>query len=171
MNTEEFGKRYLECAEDIANVLRGEKMFDEDLVHDTYIAVYEYSQEAEIGDMVNTFVTFYKNLWKRREKDAGYFDVCDHQTMVEKYDRIDEDDWAYREKVGDRVDALMERLQAEPLPGERNHERAVVILRLYREGLSNVEIAKRLKIDESTVRGYKKRAIYGLKDPSKLTII
>ena len=56
MDTEEFGKRYLECAEDIANVLRGEKIYDEDLVHDTYIAVYEYSQKAEIVDMSESLI-------------------------------------------------------------------------------------------------------------------
>ena len=164
MDTEEFGKRYLECAEDIANVLRGEKIYDEDLVHDTYIAVYEYSQKAEIGDMVNVFVTFYKNLQKQQEKETGNVELCgDYGMLIEKYDRIDEDDWEYRERVLEYLDDIMEEFCKNPLPGERNHERACDVLELYRNGLTFREIADEFGIKCSTVHEYFKRAVRRMK--------
>ena len=155
MTSEQFGKTYLRYEKNIAKVLRTQKIYDEDLLHDTYIAVYELSQQEQIGDFVNTFVTFYRNLRKRQEK----------------YDRIDEDDWKHREQMGQLVDEMMEFYRTHLLPGERNHERSCEILKLFRAGLSNVEIAKTLKIDESTVRRYIKRAILGFKSPSKMTTI
>ena len=170
MDTEEFGKRYLQYEQDIEKVLRGLKIYDEDLMHDTYIALYEHSQEAEIGDFVDAFVAFYKARYKRRGEHESYYVTCDNQTMVEKYDRIDEDDWEYREQLGDKIDKLMAYYRTHPSPGEHNHERSCEVLTLYRSGLSNVDIAKTLKIDESTVRRYIKRAILGLKSPSKMAI-
>lgn len=68
------------------------------------------------------------------------------------------------------VENLIGYYCAHPLPGERNHERACEILVLYRQGLSYVEIAKRLKIDESTAKKYFKRTIMRLKDHGKMTI-
>ena len=171
MEAEEFGERYLEYEQDIMKVLRKQKIYDEDLVHDTYIALYEYSQEDEIHDFVDTFVSFYKTRYMRREEHESNYETCDDATMIEKYDRIDEDDWEYRERIGQQMDVLMEIYRVNLLPRARNHERGCKILRLFCDGLSNVEIAKTLKIDESTVRRYIKRAILGFKSPSKMAII
>ena len=171
MVTEEFGKRYLQYEQDIEKVLRKQKIYDEDLMHDTYIALYEHSQQAEIKDFVNTFVAFYKNLCKRQKMRENYYVVCDDREMVEKYDRVDEDDWKRREQDAERVDNLIGYYCAHSHLGERNHQRACDILKLYREGLSYVEIAKRLKIDESTVKKYFKRTIKRLKGHGEVTTI
>ena len=160
MDTEEFGKRYLEHEGDIANVLRGLGIYDEDLMHDTYISLYEYAQEAEIGDYVNAFVTFYKNQRKRQKKAAEKIELCgDYGMLVEKYDRIDEDDWKYREQVSDRVDTLMDELRKRPLYGERNRKQAYKILRLYREGLTFDAIAKKMKTSPQAVQQQLSRTI------------
>ena len=171
MNSEQFGKTYLQYERNIEKVLREKKIYDEDLMHDTYIALYQHSQHAEIRDFVNTFVSFYLTRHKRREEYESNYEACDNATMIEKYDRIDEDDWEYRERLGEQMDEMMEFYLTHPWHKERNHKRGCEILRLYCEGLSKVEIAKKLKIDESTVRKYLKRAILGFKSPSKMATI
>jgi len=171
MTTTQFAQTYLQFEQNIAKVLRKQKIYDEDLMHDTYIALYEYSQHAEIRDFVSSFVEFYKKLRRRQKVNDSHYDTCDNATMIEKYDRIDEDDWEYRERLGRQMDILLEIYREHPLPRERNHQRGCEILKLFCEGLSNVEIAKIVKIDESTVRKYIKRAILGFKSPSNLTTI
>ena len=68
MDAQQFGKTFLACQTHILKALRRLHIFDEDLLHDTYIALYEHSQHAQIGDFVNTFVTFYRNLHRRRSE-------------------------------------------------------------------------------------------------------
>ena len=163
MNSEEFGKTYLQHEQDIKNVLLGLKIYDEDLMHDTYLALHEHSQEAEIGNFVDAFVAFYKNLRKRQKKEAENFEVCDYMTMVEKYDRIDEDDWRRRERIMQSIDDMIEEFYKNPHPNERNHERACDVLELYRNGLTFREIARELGIKCSTVHEYYRRATKRLK--------
>ena len=163
MNPTQFGQTYLQYEANIVKVLRKQKIYDEDLLHDTYIALYEHSPHPSTEDFVTTFVSFYKNLYDWQNKHESQCIVCDDTEIVEKFDRPDESDLAYREKVGERVDKLIAYFSAHPLPGERNHQRACQILRLYRAGYSHVEIAKTLKIHESTVKKYFKRIIEGLK--------
>ena len=171
MNAQQFAQTYLQHEPSITKVLRKQKIYDEDLLHDTYIALYEHSQNEEITDFVNTFVSFYRTRHKRRREYNSHYETCDDATMIEKYDRIDEDDWKYREKLGQWMDRMMEFYRTHPLHKERNHERGCEILRLYCSGLSNVEIAKTVNIDESTVRRYIKRVINGFKSPSKMATI
>ena len=163
MEAEEFGERYLEYEEDIMKVLRKQKIYDEDLVHDTYIALYEFSPHPRAEDFVKTFVEFYKNLHRRRKKDADNFETCDNATMIEKYDRIDEDDWERRERLMQCIDVIFAEFSENPLPGERNHERACAVLDLYRNGLTFREIADELGIKCSTVHAYFSRAIRRMK--------
>ena len=163
MDTNEFGRRYVENEERRAKVLRGLRIYDEDLLHDTYIALYEHSQEAEIGDFVDAFVAFYKNLRKRHEKHESNYITCDNATMVKHFDRADESDLEYREQVGRRVDSLLRYYASHPQPGERNHKRACKILRLYCQGLNECEISNKLKISQSAVSQTLERAIERLK--------
>ena len=163
MTSEQFGKTYLQHEQDIANVLRKQRIYDEDLLHDTYIALYEHSPHPKPEEFVTTFVTFYHNLRKRQVKDSSYFEVCDDATMIEKYDRIDEDDWKQRELLEQYLDYIFENFRENPLPGIRNHERACQVLQLFREGLTFREIAEKLGIKCSTAHEYFSRAINGLK--------
>ena len=163
MDTNEFGQTYLQYEANIAKVLNKQKIYDEDLLHDTYIALYEYSQNEEIDDFVNTFVEFYKNLRKRMKKDADFFETCDNATMIEKYDRIDEDDWKRRERDLERLDDILREFSENRLRYERNHERACAVLDLYRNGLTFREIADELGIKCSTAHEYFSRAIKRMK--------
>ena len=66
MTPEQFAQAYLTHEEYIQKVLRSLKIYDDDLLHDTYIALYEHSQHAEIEDFTNTFVAFYRARDKRQ---------------------------------------------------------------------------------------------------------
>lgn len=171
MDAQLFAQTYLQYEQNIVKVLRSQKIYDEDLLHDTYIALYDHSQHAEIRDFLKTFIAFYRTRCKRRIEHESPYIACDNATLVEHFDRPEETDLDYREQIGRRVDNLIGYYCAHPLPGERNHKRACEILLLYREGLSYVEIAKRLKIDESTVKKYFKRTIMRLKDHGKMATI
>jgi len=162
MNSEQFGKTYLRYEANIAKVLHQLKIYDEDLLHDTYIALYNHSQHAEIRDFVNTFVAFYRARDKRREDHEEPFECCDN-TQLLNYDRPDESDLAYREQLGRRVDGLLRYFVSHPQPGERNHKRACKILRLYCQGLNECEISNMLKISQSAVSQTLERAIERLK--------
>ena len=163
MDTNEFGRRYVENEERIAKVLRGLRIYDEDLLHDTYIALYEHSPQPREDEFVKTFVEFYKNLHKRQKLYNDHFEVCDDATMIEKYDRIDEDDWRRRERLEQCIDDIIEKYLTNPLPNERNHERGLKILQLYREGLTFREIAAQLGIKCSTAHEYFSRAVRRMK--------
>ena len=83
------------------------------------------------------------------------------------FDRTDDSDLAYREQVGKRVDSLIRYYATHPQPGERNHRRACKILRLYRQGLTEVEISNKLKISQPTVHQHLERIIERLKAIAK----
>ena len=163
MTTEQFGQTYLQYEPNITKVLRKQNIFDEDLLHDTYIALYQHSQHAEIRDFVNTFVSFYRTRHMRREEKESYYETCDNQTVVEHYDRADKSDLVYRERVCKRVDKIIEQLIERPLPGERNRIRAVKILCLYREGLTFEQIAHKLKTSKQAVEQQFSRTIEKLR--------
>ena len=169
MTTDEFAQAYLENEANISNILHGLHIFDMDLLHDTYIALYDHSQHADILNFTNTFVSFYRARHKRRGTYESHYEPCDN-TQILNYDRPDESNLEYREQVGRRVDSLLRYYVSHPQPGERNHKRACQILQMYINGLSNVEIAKNLNIDESSVRRHLQRIIKRLKGPSKLAI-
>lgn len=171
MTQQQFSTAFLRYEPNITKVLRSQNIYDQDLLHDTYIALYEHSPHAEITDFTSTFVAFYRARHKRRIEHDAHFLPCDNTTLIDHFDRPDESDLDYREQIGQRVDDLLGWFDAHPLPGERNHERAVKILTLYRDGLSHVEIAKQLKIHESTVKKYFKRTILRLKDHAQMVTI
>ncbi len=163
MTQEQFSQTYLQYEPNILKVLRHQHIYDDDLLHDTYIALYEYSLQTEIRDFVSSFVEFYKRLSKRRDKHEDPLIACDNTTMVEHFDRPDECELAYREQVGRRVDRLLRYYVSHPQPEERNHKRACKILRLYCQGLNECEISNKLKISQSAVSQTLDRAIKRLK--------
>ena len=162
MTPEQFAQAYLTHEEYIQKVLRSLKIYYDDLLHDTYIALYEHSQHAEIEDFTNTFVAFYRARDKRQTEREAHYTCCDN-TQLLNYDLPDESDLAYREQVGRRVDSLLRYYATHPQPGERNHQRTLKILRLYCQGLTEQEISDKLKISQPTVHQYLARAIERLK--------
>ncbi len=162
MNENDFANSYLQHEETIKKVLRSKKIYDEDLLHDTYIALYEHSQQAEIRDYVNTFVSFYMTRHLRREEHESNYDCCDDRQLLH-YDRADESDLAYREAVGRKMDRLLRYYVSHPQKGERNHQRACKVLRLYCQGYNEVEISNKLKISQQAVSQHLERAIARLK--------
>ena len=151
MKQEDFSRIYLRHEQQIIRALRSLQIYDEDRLHDTYIALYEHSQHTEILDFATTFVKFYRTLQRRANDQATHFIPCSPEEMVQQFDRPDESDLHYREQVAQRVDALIEEYRHHPFPGERNHQRAVRILQLYRSGLTPREIAKRIRVTQRTV--------------------
>ena len=170
MTGQEFGELYLRHEENIRKVLNSKKILDEDLIHDTYIALYEDSQHNEIGDFVNAYVEFYGNLIKRQEEHESHYECHDHAHML-NFDRPDDSDLEYREQVGKRVDSLIRHYAAHPQKGEHNHRRTCKILRLYRQGLTEREISNKLKISHQTVHQYIEYAFRRLKYCQKKTTI
>ena len=170
MTGQEFGEKYLQYEENIKKVLMSREIYDEDLLHDTYIALYEDSQKNEISDFVNAYVEFYGNLLKRQEEHESHYDCHDNAHML-NFDRPDDSDLEYREQVGKRVDKLIRYYNKHPHKGERNHERAYKILKLYLEGRNFREIAKIVKLDVSVVYRYLERALKRIKEQQEMTTI
>ena len=166
MTPEQFAQAYLENEANISNILHGLHIFDMDLLHDTYIALYDHSQHAEILNFTNTFVSFYRARHKRRGTYESYYEPCDN-TQILNYDRPDESDLEYREQVGRRVDSLLRYYVSHPQPGERNHKRACKIMRLYCQGLTEDEISDKLKISQQAVNQSLARSIERLKVVAK----
>ena len=129
MTEEEFGKAYIANKDDIEQELKGLQIYDMDLYHDTYIALYEDSQEKEIRNFKNA--------------DMSY-----------TFDRAESSDTDYNEEVGRRVDAIIDYYCTHPPKGARNHECACEILKLFCKGLSIREIAAELGIGKSTAHQY-----------------
>ena len=171
MNEQEFGERYVRYATNIEKVLKRLEIYDEDLLHDTYIALYYHSRHAEIVDFVNTFVAFYKTRCKRKEEHESHYDACEDSEMLEKYDRADESDLEYREEVGKKVDKLMRYLKKHPQPGAHNHKQACKILRLHLEGLTEREISNKLKISQQAVNQSLRRTIEWLQRCQEMATI
>lgn len=171
MEAEQFGKTYLAHQTNIMKILHRLRIFDADLLHDTYIALYDHSQQAEIGDFVNTFVAFYRARYKRRGQHESHYITYDNTTLVEQFDREDESDLDYRERVAQCVDDILAKYAENPLPGERNHERSVKVLQLYREGLTFREIAAELGIDVAAVHRHFDRAVKRIKSQQEMATI
>lgn len=154
MKQEQFSQIYLRNEQQIARRLQELQIYDEDRLHDTYIAMYEKAQAFGSRRFAETFVKYYRTLQRRANDQAEHYIPCSPSEMVEHYDRPDEDDPEYREQVAQRVDELIEEYRHHPFPGERNHRRAVRILQLYRSGLTLQAIAERLNMRKQTVHDY-----------------
>ena len=163
MKPEKFAERYLQNEQAIRKELRRLQIYDEDRLHDTYIALYDHSRHAEIADYVKTFVAFYRTLQRRTNDHAAHYIPCSPGEMVAHYDQADETDIEYREEVAKRVDEIIEEYKNHPFQGERQHERAVRILELYRTGLTQEEIGQRLKMSRQAVNQLYERTIKNLR--------
>ena len=151
MKQEQFSQIYLRNEQQITRRLQELQIYDEDRLHDTYIAMYEDAATIGSRRFVETFVKYYRTLQRRANDQAAHFIPCSPSEMVQQFDRPDESDTEYREQVAQRVDELINEYRRHPFSGERNHQRAVRILQLYRSGLTPREIAKRIRVTQRTV--------------------
>ena len=159
MDTTTFARTYLQNESTIIRILRRLGIYDDDLLHDTYIALFQHSQHTAINDFTKMFISFYRVRHKRRGEHESHYMACDNATMEETYNCWDETDLEHREQVAARVDAMIEKLKARPLPGERNRKLAIKIISLYRKGLTFAEIAKKLKTSPQAVQQQLSRTI------------
>lgn len=150
MQPEKFAEVYLQNQQHIHRVLKGKHIFDEERLHDTYIALYDHRPHPEPEDFAKSFIRFYQH---------GYDWELAEENPVESYDNrqlaalhiIDESDWQEREKAFRRLDRILRRYFAKRQPRERNRRRNCKILRLYLSGLSESEISYKLKISQPAV--------------------
>lgn len=182
MTAKDFGDTYLRYQESIKKVLNSKKIYDEDLLHDTYIALYEHSQHAEIQDFVNAYVEFYKKRYNWRKKQESQIEHYDHAQFAELEifdesvgedalnERLDNNRTTYREQCLARLPELLEYYLKHPHPDERNHERACKILQMHLEGCSFREIARKLKLDVATVHKYFSRTIEHIKSNAPIPV-
>ena len=167
MEGEKFGEKYLQCAEDIKKILERYEIYDMDLLHDTYIALYEYAEEKNrIRNFVNTFVDFYWKRVLRRREHESYYEAYDDEQMY-NLGVADKSDLEYREQVGKRVDRLIRYYAEHPQPREHDHKLNCKILRLYRQGLTEREISHKVKISQQAVNQSLARTIERLKVVAK----
>ena len=153
MTEEEFGKAYIANKDDIEQELKGLQIYDMDLYHDTYIALYEDSQEKEIRNFKNAYISYYVILHFRQAVRESRFETYDDE-MSYTFDRAESSDTDYNEAVRRRVDAIIDYYCTHPPKGARNHECACEILKLFCKGLSIREIAAELGIGKSTAHQY-----------------
>ena len=153
MSEKEYGELYSENLGKITTVLNQDKVFDEDILHDTFLKLNKQRGEIQAKRFVTYFVAWYKKLYDREEKRKNLYEYCG-TNVADKYDRMDESDLAYREEIGQRVDEIIENYRTNVPKNAKNHARACEILQLYRDGLSEREIAEELCIGKSTVHQY-----------------
>ena len=159
MTPETFSETYLANEQTINNILHGLHIFDMDLLHDTYIALYDHSQHTEILNFTNTFVAFYRNLHMRWTRYHSHYEPYTN-TQLAALDIIDESDLEEREARGKKVDETVKLYRSmRHLSGERNHQRACRILNLYLQGLTEREIGQKLSIDHAAVHRYLQNSI------------
>jgi len=177
MTSQQFGETYLRYEENIKKVLNSKKIFvDEDLLHDTYIALYEHSPHPAPCEFVNTFVEFYKRRYNWQKVQDSQLEHCDNAQLAAldiADDSVGEDALderldnkhrtTYREQSIERLHEIIDYYFAHPQPGERNRRRSCRILRLYRQGLSEREISRELKISQPSVHQYLERIIERMK--------
>ena len=162
MSPSDFAQTYLRYEPDISCVLRSQRIYDDDRLHDTYIALYNHRPHPEPDDFVRAFIAFY-------HKQTGWQNS--HDSCCEPYDNtqlaalhiIDETDWPQREQAFRRLDKLLKYYYTHPQPNEHNHKQACRILRLFLKGLSEREISYRLKISQQAVNQSLRRTIDRLK--------
>ena len=176
MNETEFANTYLQYEENIKKVLNSKKIYDEDLLHDTYIALYDHKPHPAPEEFVNTFVSFYRNnrSWQdKQESNVVPYDNAQLAALEIPDDSVSEDALneridctnrtTYREQCRTLLPKVLDYYFSHPQPGERNRRRSCSILRLYLDGKSECEIARELNVSQPTVHQYFTRAVAHLK--------
>jgi RNA polymerase sigma factor (sigma-70 family) len=165
MTSQQFFQTYAQYEPDIIKILTGKNIFDEDLLHDTMLALYEYSPHPAPDEFVTTFVSFYRNARRWNDQHESHYEPCDNQQLL-AYDRPDNSahELVSRERQLRRLDKLLDYYFTHPQPGRYDHERSCLILRLFLEGLSEREISDKLNISHQAVHQSLSRTIDRLRD-------
>lgn len=176
MTSQQFFQTYAQYEPDIIKILTGKNIFDEDLLHDTMLALYEHSPHPAPDEFVTTFVSFYTNARDWQAQQASHFiphdnvhlaalDIPDESVGEDAIDQhLDHTNRAtYRERCRALLPKVIDYYFSHPQPGERNRRRACRILRLYLQGLSECQIARELKLSQPTIHQYFTRIIGHLK--------
>lgn len=152
MTPEQFAQTYLQYEANIKKVLHSRCIYDEDLLHDTYIALYDHTPHPAPEEFVNTFISFYRNARQWRDYHESHYEPCDNQQLL-AFDRPDysADELAQRERRYRRLYKLINYYFAHPQPGRYDHERSCQVLRLFLDGLSERAISDKLKISHQAV--------------------
>ncbi len=160
MTEEKFGKTFLNNKADIENELKGLKIFDNDLLDDTYIDLFEWSQSNEILDFKNTFLSFYNKRHKRlTDRDVHFTNVTPQEML--KYDRIDtgSENVEYNEWIGQRVDKIIEYVDSVVFPHEHKPELNRQVLHMWLDGMTFEQIGAELGMDANSALHIKDRMI------------
>ena len=175
MTSQQFEKLYTANEEYLKKTLTKQDIYDDDLFQDTCLALCEHLQDIAIEDFRQAFLDKYDALVKRvgqREIECVHFsnaqlaalEIIDESQDVEIIDRdIDYDNEQHRDEIKERLQQLLNHYYRHPQPGERDHQRACRVLRLYLKGQSFREIANTMELDVATVYKYFTRTIGHLK--------
>ena len=150
MNETEFAKAYLQYEENIKKVLNSKKIYDEDLLHDTYIDLYEWTQDNTVDNFVNVFVEFFQKRYNWREKNESQLESYDNEHLA-ALEIIDESDWRARERRGQLADAILEYVDNVTFPNERKPELNRKVLHLWLGGMTYEEIGAEIGMDANSV--------------------
>lgn len=175
MNAKLFEKMYIENEEALREMLIKQVIYDEDIFQDTCLALCEYAQDNEIDDIRQAFLDKYDLLIKRvsqREIECVHLsnvqlaalEIIDESQDVEKLDQdIDWFNAQRRDENKEHLHKMLNYYYRHPQPGERDHQSACRILRLYLKGKTFREIARTMRLDVSTVYKYFSRTVEHLK--------
>ena len=166
MTSQQFEKLYTANEEYFRKTLTKQKIYDDDLFHDTCLALCEHLQDIAVEDFRHAFLDKYDTLVKRvGQREIVCFHLSNVQlAALEIIDRdIDYDNAQRCAENKDRLRQLLNHYYRHPQPGERDHKQACKILKLYLAGKSEREIAQMLKISQQAVNQSIKRTKERLK--------
>ena len=175
MNAKLFEKMYIENEEALREMLIKQVIYDEDIFQDTCLEICVYAQHNNILNFPGLFIERYKKLLKRQAQhqldivpydnaQLAALDIPDETQNVENIDQnIDWFNEQRREENKERLHKKLNYYYSHPQPGERDHQCACRILRMYLKGKTFREIARKMKLDVATVYKYFSRTVERLK--------
>ena len=167
MNENDFANSYLQHEETIKKVLRSKKIYDEDLLHDTYIDLCDWLQTNETKKSFGgLFMEFYQNRYKWQKKQDSQLVHCDNAQLA-AINIIDETDWEYREELGLKADAILDYVDKTVFPTERKPELNRQVLRMWMDGMTYQQIGAQIGMDANSVLHIVQRMIKNIRQNIK----
>ena len=175
MTQQQLSQLYITHEAEIKASLLNQHIFDEDLFQDTCLEICVYAHHNEILNFPGLFIERYKKLLKRQGQHRLDIVPCDNAQLAaldipdesQNVENIEQDiDWFNEQRREENKERLHKKLNyyyRHPQPGERDHQSACRILRLYLKGQSFRQIACKMKLDVATVYKYFSRTVERLK--------